>query len=81
MSHRFLKVYLNELLKKMWESGKIKAKPAKPDSGQILSGKFFSMEFAQFNTEFDEPSIYAIDNGYVLKVLRCLIEPQQLSSC
>ena len=56
----------------------------KPETGQKTgsrSGKFFSMKFAQFNTEFGEPLIFAIGNAYVPKNLRCLIESQQLSSC
>ena len=71
---------INDELRKMSEIDRFRAKP---DPGLNLSGKFFSTKFAQFNTEFGEPLIFAIGNAYVPKILRCLIESQQqqLSSC
>ena len=44
-------VYLNDLIKKMPKNDQ---SGTKPETGQNLSGKFFSTKVAEFDNEFDD---------------------------
>ena len=57
--HKYsLLILLNDRLNKM---SKIDQSGTKPETGQNLSGKFFSAKVAKFDNEFDVQSFFSID--------------------
>ena len=72
-------VYFYHQIEKMWKTGRF---GSKPETGQILSGKFFSKKISKFDIKYDSMIIYDNIRSYIANIRFGLTESeqQQLSS-
>ena len=73
-------VYIYYQIEKIWKTGRF---GSKPETGQILSGKFFSKKISKFDIKYDSMIVYGNSRSYISNIRFGLTESeqqQQLSS-